>query len=402
MRKLIAPLMLLPALALVWRAQDSPTRAAAPATPADQPAANQPAANKAAPLPNGPVLTGEDGQPIKGVRLAKADVKAIIDGPLAQTVMTLTFANDLPRVLGGELVFPLPEGATVSGYGLDIKGVMVDGVAVEKQRARIIYEQELHKSVDPGLVEHVAGNAFRTRLYPVPASGTRTVRVRYETALGTDADQAGKASLTLPVGWADVVDKVSVRVELRHPTGDPVIAGAAGDQPGLKRQRNDHAAIIEGTVPTAAFGQGFTVVLPPLPKQSVSVERRLKAPATLDELEEQEKRDRQDAAKAVEQFEHFFVLTDTPEPGARKAAQLKQNRVGVVWDASLSRANGDHARELKLLEQMLAKLGHPTVDIVVLRNDVQIQPVMGGNAQGTAKVIEYLKALAYDGATNLG
>ena len=217
MRKLIAPLLLLPAIALVWTAQDSPARAAAPVpAPVDQPAAEQPAP-KAAALPKGPVLTGEDGQPIKGVRLAKAEVKAVIDGPLAQTVMTLTFANDLPRVLGGELVFPLPEGATVSGYGLDVNGTIVDGVAVEKQRARIIYEQELHKRVDPGLVEHVAGNAFRTRLYPVPANGTRTVRVQYETALGTDADQAGKASLTLPVGWADVVDKVAVRVECATP-----------------------------------------------------------------------------------------------------------------------------------------------------------------------------------------
>src|SRR4051812_47572253 len=63
MRKLIAPLMFLPALALVWTAQDSPTRAAAPAA-ADQAASEHPAA-KAAPLPKGPVLTGEDGQPIK-------------------------------------------------------------------------------------------------------------------------------------------------------------------------------------------------------------------------------------------------------------------------------------------------------------------------------------------------
>src|SRR5206468_12351052 len=154
--------------------------------------------------------------------------------------------------------------------------------------------------------------------------------VQYETALGTDADQAGKASLTLPVAWADVIDNVAVRVELRHPTGEPVIAGAAGDQPDLKRQRTDRAAVIEGTVPTAAFGQGFTVVLPPLPKQSVSVERRFKAAATLDELEEEQKREQKDAAKAVEQFEHFFVLTDTPAAGARKAAQLKQNRIGIV------------------------------------------------------------------------
>ena len=98
----------------------------------------------AARLLRGPVLTEEDGTLVKGVHLAKADLRAVIHGTLAQATMTLTFANTEGRILGGELVFPLPEGATVTGYGLEINGAMVDGVAVERQQARVIYEQELH------------------------------------------------------------------------------------------------------------------------------------------------------------------------------------------------------------------------------------------------------------------
>src|SRR4051794_12087675 len=348
-----------------WR---SPTRAAGPASqPTTQPAA------ASSPLPRGPVLTGEDGQPIKGVRLAKAEVSAVVDGPLAEASMLLTFANDQPRVLGGELVFPLPEGATITGYALDVNGVMVGGVAVEKQRARIIYEQELHKRVDPGLVEHVAGNAFRTRLYPVPPNGTRRVKVQYLPTIdlaGDKGDQPGKASLTLPVAWADVVDKVNVRVEVRGVAAAPVIAGAAGDQPGLKVEKAGAGYVVAGEVPTAALRDGLTVILPALPDRSVSVQKRQRLAASVDELEQQQADEKAgDPAKRFGRFEHYFVLTDVPQAARRKAAQLKSHRIGVAWDASLSRAGSDHARELKVLQALLGRFGNPAVDVVVVRND---------------------------------
>ena len=103
-------------------------------------------------------------------------------------------------MLGGELVFPLPEGATVTGYGLEVNGVMVDGVAVEKQQARVIYEKEMHKGVDPGLVEQAAGNAFRTRLYPVPASGARSIKVQYVTEVSAPRRARRLPCLSLGLG----------------------------------------------------------------------------------------------------------------------------------------------------------------------------------------------------------
>jgi hypothetical protein len=57
------------------------------------PAQNAPTTTPATPTVRPPALTGEDGKAIEGVRLAKADVKTIVHGNLAQTTMLLTFAS---------------------------------------------------------------------------------------------------------------------------------------------------------------------------------------------------------------------------------------------------------------------------------------------------------------------
>jgi hypothetical protein len=124
-----------------------------------------------------PTLQVTDAGPAKELAITALDVEARIVGHLAETSMTMTFFNPHPRALAGDLTFPLPAGSTVSGYGLDVDGVLVDGVVLDKQKARRVFETEVRKGVDPGLVEKVGGAAFRTRVFPIPARGTRTVKV---------------------------------------------------------------------------------------------------------------------------------------------------------------------------------------------------------------------------------
>ena len=80
---------------------------------------------------------------------------------------TITFTNPNSRAFEGELEFPVPEGATVCGYELEINGNMVPGVVVGKEEARTAFENEKRKGIDPGIVEHVKGNVWRTRIYPL-------------------------------------------------------------------------------------------------------------------------------------------------------------------------------------------------------------------------------------------
>ncbi len=346
----------------------------------------------AAPIVRGPLLTGDDGNAVAGVRLARADVKVIVHGNLAQATMTLAFTNDTTRVLGGNLVFPLPEGATVTGYGLDINGQIVDGVAVEKERARIIYESEIHKRVDPGLVEHVEGNAFRTRLYPIPANGTRAIKIEYVTQIELLKEGT---SLTLPMGFGDALDDVSLQIATPEATASPTVTSGGID--GLKFEKAEHGFVAEASAKKAKIADALVIALPAMAERSVAVEKRAKYPRTIEELEAHAR-----PAADPQAFEHYFVVTDTPAAGARQQIALKNKRVGIIWDASLSRGNTDHGRELKLLETVLNRLGNPGADLIVLRNTVDVHPGFSSNADGTGKVVSTIKGLAYDGATALG
>ncbi|HNX97351.1 MAG TPA: VIT domain-containing protein, partial [Candidatus Aminicenantes bacterium] len=94
-----------------------------------------------------------ESRDLKPMELQSLRVEARVDGFLAETRVTMAFRNPNPRAIEGELVFPLPEGALVSGYALDIQGRMVDGVAVDKEKARVAFETEVRRGVDPGLAE---------------------------------------------------------------------------------------------------------------------------------------------------------------------------------------------------------------------------------------------------------
>lgn len=90
---------------------------------------------------------------------------------------TITFTNPNSRVFEGELEFPVPDGTTVCGYELEINGEMVPGVVVGKEEARTAFENEKRKGVDPGIVEHVKGNVWRTRIYPLNPNTPRRASV---------------------------------------------------------------------------------------------------------------------------------------------------------------------------------------------------------------------------------
>ncbi len=123
-----------------------------------------------------PTIIVQDDGKATPLGLVELNYEVRISGYFAETSATMTFANPLARNTEGELYFPLPAGATVSGYALDIQGKMVDGVPVEKQRANTVFEAEKNRKVDPGLVEWTNRDHFRTRVFPIPGGGRRVVR----------------------------------------------------------------------------------------------------------------------------------------------------------------------------------------------------------------------------------
>jgi hypothetical protein len=321
------------------------------------------------------------------IALAKADVHVVIGGPLAQTTMTLTFTNDADRVLEGELVFPLPENATVSRYGLDVDGRIVDAVTIEKEKARAVFETEVRKGIDPGLVEQVQGNNFRTRVYPIPAKGSRTVRVQYVAEAAGHGDQLVYA---LPVHWPGSTPALSLKIE-----AVATQAPAVDNVPGLTFDTTGDRHVAERKFEKAQFGGAVVARLPAAGATRPVVERRSTSTVSAENFD----------PKTAEQFartEHYFVLSDLPrlEGIDRDAMAAKPGRIAVVWDASLSRENADHAKEFELLERHL-KATDVDFDLIVLRNAAEPPVAFNVGLDGVAKLIAHLKALPYDGGTAL-
>ena len=92
---------------------------------------------------------------------------------------TFTFLNQNARVMSGEFEFPIPDGAFVCGYSLEVNGEMVPGVVCEKEKARVAFENEKRKGVDPGIVEQVKGNIWKTRIFPLSPNAPRKAEVDY-------------------------------------------------------------------------------------------------------------------------------------------------------------------------------------------------------------------------------
>ena len=300
------------------------------------------------------------------IELASLDIKVTVTGQFAQTTQTMCFHNPNSRVLEGELTFPLPDNGVVCGYALDIDGLMVDGVIVAKKEARQIFEAEIRKGIDPGLVEQSRGNVYRTRVYPIPARGTRTVSITYTSDLTLSGNEAG---YHLPLQHAQQLDAVSLRIEVRQTPVVPTISGGQGNM-NLTHWQNMWVAEARLTrgVPT----DDLLIRLPDLPERLAMVE-------------------------ITGEGETFFCISDLVKQRFTNHA-WRPNKIGIAWDASGSRI--DTSRDLEFLQVLFSHWRNLAVEVRVFSNrldNITTFCVRDGQADD---VYRYLQELPYDGATD--
>ncbi|MEN8152154.1 MAG: VIT domain-containing protein, partial [Planctomycetota bacterium] len=112
----------------------------------------------------GMLIPRNGGSPIK-VREHEVSVE-IADG-LAKTTLRQTFVNPHGRALEAIYVFPLPEDAALVDVAMEVGGQRLEGLLVERSRARAIYDQIVSSRRDPALVEKIGRNRFRLSVFPV-------------------------------------------------------------------------------------------------------------------------------------------------------------------------------------------------------------------------------------------
>lgn len=130
----------------------------------------------------GSLVCNVDGRSVP-LTVGSHHVTVEIRDQIARTTIEETFVNHTHRNLEGTFHFPLPQDASISGFGMWIAGELVEADVVEKQRAREIYETILRERRDPGLLEWSGGNIFKARVFPIPAHAEKRIRIVYTQVL---------------------------------------------------------------------------------------------------------------------------------------------------------------------------------------------------------------------------
>lgn len=313
---------------------------------------------------------------LKPMVLDTVAIAVTMRGFMAHTRIEMTFENPNARVLEGEFVFPLGPGQTVSGYALEVNGAMREGVVVPKETARVAFEDTIRQKIDPGLAELTRGNVFRTRLYPIPASGKKRIALEFDQVM----DDAGTEwRYLLPLQMREPVKHFSVTAEAPLDAPAPELGN---DSPDAQMRFTQTASVWRAEFSreniTPQHELAFRV-----PKK-VSDATVLEAPDALEP-----------AQRAV------LALVDTGRP-EHLPAPAAPNQIALFVDASGSASDRDLTRERAALNIWFKSLGTVTVDLVAFR-DVADTPrrfqIRNGDANA---LLEAIKALPLDGASNYG
>jgi hypothetical protein len=190
----------------------------------EQPAMSRPAeraARATADAASAPIqLTASDGT---GLALVALEADGVLEPPLAFTELHLTFENPRDARIEGRFRIALPAGAALSRFAMKGDAGWLEGEVVERQRARLAYEDFLHRRQDPALLEQEAGNEFSARVFPIPARGRKELIVSYSHPL----PRAGQPYVIPLLGLSEVG-----RLDLRVLLGERPAAGAAASSLG--------------------------------------------------------------------------------------------------------------------------------------------------------------------------
>ena len=116
-------------------------------------------------------------------------VSVEIRDQIARTTIEESFVNHSDARLEGTFHFPLPQDASISGFGMWIGNELVEADIVEKQRAREIYETILREKRDPGLLEWAGGNMFKARVFPIEPHSEKRIKIVYTQVLPLRGNQ---------------------------------------------------------------------------------------------------------------------------------------------------------------------------------------------------------------------
>ena len=308
-------------------------------------------------IPQVSIKVGGNPEPLE---IRELNVSVEVNGWLAETIYELEVFNHTNRIQEGEFSMQLPEGATVSTWAIDIEGKMRPAVSVEKELALNAYETIKRRMIDPGIVERQEDNSYRTRIFPLPAEGTRRMRIGFISRLGENGRYA------LPLQHDTKIAKFRCEVlGTKH-------------LPFFGNKRMNQWSWSEENVRL----DGELVVQAELPGVDKPILRMDQADGKSRHFIVQGRLDPKKRSEIVKP-DHFW------------------KPLRLLWDASYSGRFRDHEKEMEELAKLWKWLGDAEVTLHVLgygEGGQKVFQIRDGNADALEK---FLRTITYDGALDL-
>lgn len=270
-------------------------------------------------------------------------------------------------------------------------------MVVEKEKARQVFETEARKEVShkptASIAEHVVGNVFKTRVFPIPKRAARTIRV----TTVEEVDASGTFWLLLGFNNQKVDNyHFSVQVDA-FGKNSPKLWDGYATTPRTGRPMVA-LEVSKDSVDRTRYREGFTSTEPVSPAGLI-----LYLPTTplVSIVETAESKD-----------DLYFVVggqfsayaSAQPSSGGNNF-DIVNDRVGIVWDTSLSRKAQSKTVDLQIVKHLATKLGRGAkIDIYPFSNSMgtPVSITMTGTASTDHSALErLLEALDYDGGTDL-
>jgi len=143
-------------------------------------------------------------------------VNTRINDQIAVTSVDQEFYNPNPSRLEGTFVFPIPKGAHIDKFTMEIDGKQAEAELLSADKARHIYEDIVRKLKDPALLEYAGRDIFKVRIFPIEPNSKKRITISYTQLLKSDD---GLVSYILPLNTEKYSSKpiktVSVHVDLK-------------------------------------------------------------------------------------------------------------------------------------------------------------------------------------------
>jgi tetratricopeptide (TPR) repeat protein len=328
---------------------------------------NDTTSNKSTTLSQVPQLVANGSE--KAVTLKNLSIQTKIEGNIATTSYEMQFYNSEKRDLETELNFPLGENQTITRFVMDVNGKLREGVAIEKQKARVAFESTIRKNIDPGLVEMTKGNNFKARVFPVPALGYKKIIIECTQELPSTSKNS---IYFLPLGFKDKLASFKLNVNVIKQNLSPKIVSNPSEELKFERVTENYVATLKKKdfIPSKALRLEL-----PNPKAG---------PITV--------------IKKSGNINYFYTNFRIPTIYKEK---VKPNHISVFWDVSASRVSANQKLELKFLRDYLSGLKNVKVELIPFSNVIMKKTDFQIKNGNTSKLEKALSDLIYDGGTQL-